>query len=67
MIKNTWNRIGTRFIDHSFLLHEYIDYEFTRSLRYTRILVDNNVDDGGMEISVDNRDDGGGESVPVDK
>ena len=34
---------------------------------YTRVLVDNNDDDGGMEISVDNRDDNGGESVPVDK
>ena len=40
--------------DHSFLLYVYIDCEFTRSLCY-------------IKISVDNKDDGDGESVPVDK
>ena len=66
-MKNTRNQIGTRFIDHSFLLYEYTDHEFTRSLRYIKILVDNQDVGGGMENSVDNKDDGGGQSVSVDK
>ena len=54
MIKNTGNQIGTRFIDHFFLLYVYIDDEFTRLSRYIKFSVDNRDDGGGMEISVNN-------------
>ena len=67
MIKNTWNRIGIRFIDLSFLLHEYTDYKSTKTLDYMKVSIENRDHGSGMEISIDNRDDRGGESMPVDK
>ena len=67
MIKNTWNRIGIRFIDLSFLLHEYTDYKSTKTLDYMKVLIENMDQGSGMEISVDNRDVMGGVSEAVDK
>ena len=67
MIKNTWNRIGIRFIDLSFLLHEYTDYKSTKTLDYMKVSIENMDHGSDMEISVDKWDDRGGKSVPVDK
>ena len=67
MIRITWNRIGIRFIDLSFLLHKYTDYKSTKTFDYMKVSIENMDHGSDMEISVDKGDAGGGKSVPVDK